>query len=183
MAHNRRIFGLPCINSGFTLLELLIALFILALTAFGFSFLFHSTTAAIAKGKDEIIALNLARDLREEIRSVSFRDPEPNVIFGVEEDERNQPRIAFDDVDDYDGLTEFPPKNPYGDPIQDFKQFRRKVTVHTVGFTSDYSLVPAGPGGSAKLVAIEVYKIDDPAKLTGFPPLVRLEFLITAAVQ
>lgn len=167
----------PLRRAGFTLLELLISLFVLGLAVFGCALLFRTTADAINKGKDELIAMNLAQDLREEIRSVSFHDQAPNAVFGIEEDERNQPRIAFDDVDDYEGLIEYPPKDPYGTILSGFEKYRRTVRVQSVAFSSDHNLIPAGPGGFAKLVTIEVFKIDDPAKLTGFPPLVRLQSL------
>jgi len=38
-------------------------------------------------------------------------------------------RAQFDDVDDYDGLVEQPPRDPYGNPRPDYDSYRVAVSV------------------------------------------------------
>ncbi|UCD15789.1 MAG: hypothetical protein JSV34_01710 [Candidatus Omnitrophota bacterium] len=81
------------------------------------------------------IASTLSRDLMDEIIGKGFDDPDAGAVFGPEEAE---PRVNYDDADDYDGWSKSPPQNISGTYFDgtgttpNYSRFRRAVTVENV---------------------------------------------------
>ena len=84
----------------------------------------------------------LARQLLAEVRSAAYEDPAEAVpVFGCEPGEDPGSRAAFDDVDDYDGWSEQPPRHLDGSHVVGAEGSRRQVSVSFAD--------PADPGGPA----------------------------------
>jgi len=78
-------------------------------------------------------APTLARLLMTEILQAPYQDPEePDGPIGLEGGEASGSRSQFDDVDDYDGWSECPPKNKDSSNIPGHGSWQRDVTVDWV---------------------------------------------------
>jgi type II secretory pathway pseudopilin PulG len=85
---------------------------------------------------DREIALALAHELMSETLAVYYTDPEDAEAgdpagFGPEPDETTTPdnRAGFDDLDDYDGWVETPPRTRDGIPLAGLEGWSRTVLV------------------------------------------------------
>jgi hypothetical protein len=95
-----------------------------------------STTRSSELAGNRGIALGLADDLMAEILATSYSDPNSAPGFGLEPGEA-APRVNFDDVDDFNGWNQKPPKAADGTIIPDRTLYRQRVVVERV--------VPATP--------------------------------------
>jgi type II secretory pathway pseudopilin PulG len=77
------------------------------------------------------IAQGLADDLMAEILTKAYSDPNGSAEFGLETGEA-APRSNFDDVDDFNGWNQKPPKAADGTTFSDRAKWRRRVTVERV---------------------------------------------------
>ena len=104
-------------------------------------------------------AIAFAADLMSEITLHEFEDENPSSTLGPETGENN--RSSYDDVDDYHGLDESPPKNSDDREVAGAAGFRR-VTRVTPGATS-FGLSSFDTQSSLptlKLVTVEIYYND-----------------------
>ncbi|MEO1497378.1 MAG: hypothetical protein AAFV43_09530 [Planctomycetota bacterium] len=87
------------------------------------------------EGSDAVDGATLAEQLMAEILAQPYEDPDGAPAgLGIESDEPDPPadRLAFDDVDDYDGLMNVPPVTPDGAPITSATGWKRQARVHYV---------------------------------------------------
>jgi MSHA pilin protein MshD len=159
----RRDLGVLSPNSelltqlGFTLIELIIFLvlagIILPLVFIPF------LTGLKSYSTPEIVstATFLGEELMEEIKSKSFDDPDDTPVFGPEPGEG---RSSYDDVDDYNGLTEVPSGS-------EFASFSRSVTVFYVNPLGDLDTAAGSPTGLKRvLVTVTHPEIPNVALIT-----------------
>jgi type II secretory pathway pseudopilin PulG len=81
---------------------------------------------------DRAVALGLAEELMAEIVQQPYSEPTQTPIFGRESGEAASPRSGFDDVDDYNGWNQSPPRYRDGTVIPDRTSWRHRVTVSRV---------------------------------------------------
>lgn len=74
-------------------------------------------------------ALLLAQDLMAEIVGKPYEDPDQTPVFGRESGESGSQRDLWDDVDDYDALSNSPPEYEDGTAIAWANGYTRKVTA------------------------------------------------------
>ncbi len=86
-------------NSGFTLIEALLASVILAMVVGAVIMPFTAGAANTAQNVRSTLAVNLAQDLMEEILAKPFHDPNSS-------EAGETGRSNWDDMDDYDGYSE-----------------------------------------------------------------------------
>jgi Tfp pilus assembly protein PilV len=114
-------------RSGFSLIEvaassiLVGSILVAALSTTGAVLRFRSSTSDGAR------STLLATDLLAEILQQAYSDPNQTPVMGREPGETM--RSQFDDVDDYTGLTESPPKSRAGTDLTGFTGWSRSVTV------------------------------------------------------
>jgi len=108
-----------------------------------------------------LIAAELAAELMEEVKlkkwdatNTYLRPGYPSYSksspLGPEGGEDINDKTTFHDLDDFNGYTESPPKDPVGRPLTAFGRYRRTVTMSYV--TS--SLAPTGSTTNYKLVTV-----------------------------
>ncbi|MEX2575964.1 MAG: prepilin-type N-terminal cleavage/methylation domain-containing protein [Halofilum sp. (in: g-proteobacteria)] len=107
-------------NAGFTLVELVIAIVVLAAASAGVLLIFANATAASADPQIRAQARAVAAAYMDEILLQPYVDPDG--------DDSGEDRVTFDDVDDYDGLNE-PPTDMFGDEIGGLGDYTVQVTV------------------------------------------------------
>jgi len=126
-------------KNGFSLVEVIVLLVVISIAAAPMTALLYQTLSDRADATMQIMATSLAKGVMEEILSKAFEDPDGSPgSFGTEEGSR----INYDDVDDYDGLNETPPRDSQGNALTSFSGFRTQVAVQNVA--------AASPGGSAE---------------------------------
>lgn len=128
---------------GFTLIDLILVIIIVAIAIPPMLTLFIQAVSGSTFGVTVSRANALASTLREEIQSKKWDEsaPPPSLILGPETGES---RATFDDVDDFDGLDESPPRDSQGAILAGFTGFRQQVSVCYVANT-DFDTCIGGP--------------------------------------
>lgn len=134
---------------GFTLIDLILVIIIVAIAIPPMLALFIQTVRGSTFGVTVTRANALASTLREEIQSKKWDENSPppslnlapSLILGPETGES---RAIFDDVDDFDGLDESPPRDSQGAILAGFTGFRQQVSVCYVANT-DFDTCIGGP--------------------------------------
>ncbi len=101
------------------------------------------------------IAQGLADDLMAEILTKAYRDPDGSAVFGLESGEA-APRNNFDDVDDFNGWNEKPPKAADGATLSDRTKWRRRVTVERVRLSNLTQATAGNTDEGAKRIHVTV---------------------------
>ena len=89
---------------GFTLIEALIASFIVAVATVGIGSMLAASSQSSGAMNDSSISQALARQLMEEIASKTIEDSTGAISLGHESGETS--RAAYDQIDDYNGYTD-----------------------------------------------------------------------------
>jgi MSHA pilin protein MshD len=132
-------------QQGATLIEAVLAVIALGIAIPPLVGLFREVAARGADDTYQQVAIAHAESLMEEIVSKSFEDPGlASGSFGTEE----SPRSAYDDVDDYDGLSESPPQRLDGTLLAEYGGFTRSATVVNVTTADPDPLAPAADGST-----------------------------------
>ncbi len=133
---------------GFTLVDLILVIIIVAIAIPPMLALFIQMVSGSSFGVSVSRANALASTLREEIQSKKWDEsaPPPSLILGPEtgESRAGPPGADFNDVDDFDGLDESPPRDSQGAILAGFTGFRQQVSVCYVANT-DFDTCIGGP--------------------------------------
>lgn len=106
--------------SGFTLIEIIITIVVLAVAATAIMSVFSSTIRTSANPMIQQQAISIAEAYMEEILLKSFNDPD-----GI----GGETRANFDDVLDYNGLTDVGARDQNDSPIVSLGSYTVSVTV------------------------------------------------------
>jgi MSHA pilin protein MshD len=120
-------------HAGFTLVEAVLSTLIIAMVATSALRGLGICAKASRMQVDRWRGYSLARQLLEEIRQTAYVDPAAPGTFGPE---TNELRTNYDDVDDYNGVTESPPTSRSGVAIAGYTGWRRTVSVAYVNATT-----------------------------------------------
>ena len=128
-------------RSGFTLVEAVICTLLVGLVAVASL----KTSAAVVRSRQKLSDTRLATALCErylsEILQSYYQDPTAlPPVFGLESGESLPNRSNFDDVDDYSGWNESPPKHKNGSALTGYADWSVNIEVAYVD--------PATPNGS-----------------------------------
>lgn len=127
---------------GVTLVELLLSIVIVAIAASAVLAALSATTGSSADPMVRRQATSIAEAYLEEILLKPFADPD-----GVDAE---AVRVDFDDVDDYDGLTDAGARDQFGNPIATLGDYTVSVTV------SSSAALPAVPLADVLRVDVNV---------------------------
>jgi MSHA pilin protein MshD len=114
---------------GFALIEAVLSVLIVSLLLVAALNVLGGSRAGQAWNSNRLRAHYLASDLMAEILDKPYADPGATPIFGPEPAEIIAGRTTYDDVDDYSGYTESPPKDRTGAVIPGLTGWRRDVAV------------------------------------------------------
>ena len=119
---------------GFSLVEVLVSLVIISLALVAWTSNFAVGARGSYRAERDTASIFLTQAMIEEIRRVSFQDPNQTPVFGLESAEATTPptRLNFDDIDDYNNWTESPPQKKDGITITGFSGYTRSVNVINV---------------------------------------------------
>jgi type II secretory pathway pseudopilin PulG len=116
----------------FTLVEAVVCTLIVGIILVAAIATLGASKRAQKSSGDRASAQLLADDLLAEITAKAYADPDLAGAFGIDPGEQWSSRRTFDDVDDYDGYTETPPKDPAGVPIPGYERWTRSVRVERI---------------------------------------------------
>lgn len=139
------------LRPGFILMEAVVTFLILSVAIVALIPLFSMAIKSNRKSEQTLVAVHLAQELMEEIKLRKWDQGTPSRMpgliaapgrLGVEAFEDKADKATFDDIDDFDGWTEDPPKDPIMRPLSDFNGYQRTAAVKYVGADFTPSVVP-----------------------------------------
>lgn len=119
-------------RSGFTLVETAISLALVGMLLVAALNTVRISTRTQNQSTDRTIAGSLADELMSEILRQAYREPSGGFSIGLDSGESQTTRSTLDDVDDYNGLSESPPKKSDGTSLPDLTNWSRSVSVQWV---------------------------------------------------
>lgn len=147
------------LRRGISLVEVTISMVIVSIMSLGVIQMTTVSARTRALSMERVRALTLANDLLAEIQTKHWADPDSGVTsFGVRVDEYNgKTRTAYNDVDDYDGWSQSPPREIHGDDIPGFDGWTRSVTVEYAAVSGN-TVVTSGSFEPGKLITVTVLR-------------------------
>jgi MSHA pilin protein MshD len=97
-------------KKGFTFIELIVTVVMIGIAILALVMVFQEALKNLDRQRQMRLSYLLAEDQMNEIRSKKYADPQSPTNFGPEEASRRD----YDDVDDYDGYAEAPPRTIEG---------------------------------------------------------------------
>lgn len=146
----------PLSAGGFTLVEVLFATLVLALTVAGVTQLIVSGQAQTYNALHEERALSLAEALMDEVLSLPYTDPGGDTTPGPDDGEDTRERL--DAIDDYDGF--FEPAGTLTDPSGEL--YPELHQVFERGVTAAYSVVDVPDFGGTRNVIDVTVTVSEP---------------------
>ena len=116
---------------GFSLIEIMITLIIAGIYMLSISSYLVIINRVTTQNRDNTIAISLANGLMEEILIRRWDElyDTCSVTLAPDTAELAGDKTAFDDIDDFNGYIESPPKDPLGNDLNNFSQFNLNVEV------------------------------------------------------
>jgi hypothetical protein len=132
--------------SGFAILEAILATVVVALVLVAAMRVTAASNLAQYKAAERVTGRTLAQALMTEIYQLAYEDPSTPVLFGREANELTAAKTALDDIDDFNGYTETPPKDKDNATIAGTTGWTRSVAVAWVPLTdaTSSSLIETG---------------------------------------
>ena len=93
----------------------------------------------------------LAENLMAEIYNLPLREPSCDCGFGPETGEAGSSRQLLNDIDDYSGLVDSPPKRRNGIKLDGFSGWSRSVTIQKIP-SNDWSLTSSSYQGAYRII-------------------------------
>ena len=147
----------PAGQGGFTLPEVALTLVIVGVGILGVVRLLAACTQQNRAAADATTAMFLANNVQEAMADLPFSDPSGSDTFGLEEG--GQPLDAWDDIDDFNGYTAFPPMDGTRQTLAGMNRFSQRITVQRVD-PQKLSLNAAGTDAARVTVRVFRHKSD-----------------------
>lgn len=129
---------------GFTLVEVLMAIAIIAVGVGGVLLVFAVALTHSSDPQRQLQAVAIAEGYLDEILSRRYEDPD-----GIPQ--RESSRALYDDVTDYDGVQDSPPRDQDGVVLAGLEDYTVRVRV-----SSEIELGPAGQTTPARRIDVQV---------------------------
>lgn len=153
-------------RKGWSLLEVVVASLVAGLMLAGAMLTLSAALRSALWTSRTAQAAALAKDLMEDILQTSYRDPDGNPIWGIEEPSATS-RSVLDDVDDYAGWTESPPQARDGTPLEGLSGWQRQVSVANIDPTNLAATLPTNDDRGVRQIRVLVkYQDQTLAELT-----------------
>jgi type II secretory pathway pseudopilin PulG len=132
-------------SPGYLLIEAAVAYVILTYGIVCVLPVFSLAIKANERSEETLKAAQLAQELMEEIKlrrwdehsgRIGYPATNGSTTLGVDSGETAGVKRTFDDIDDFNGYSESPPKDPMGNPLTGFGGYSRSVTVQYVTASS-----------------------------------------------
>ncbi len=141
-------------KSGFSLIEVLVAILIVGLAIFSLVGANSVFTMANGAGTDLSTAEFLFEQIRELTALLPVIDPQTGTsTFGPETGEA---LADYDDLDDFDGKNFSPPISTHRDPLNNFAAYSQQITVENVN-PSDFEQVVSNHSSNFVRVTVKIF--------------------------
>lgn len=145
----RRHRGSPSRAAGFTIVEAVLSLVVATVAVAGALQTLGTFSVANTLQRDRLRAEELGRLLVAEINQCLYMDPADQGVLGPETGENA--RGVYNDVDDYNGLVDSPPRDKSGSPLTGYGgNWKRSVVVEWVDPT-DWTTVKSTDSGMKRI--------------------------------
>lgn len=125
----------PGCHSGFTLIEVVVCTFVVGVLVVAAMRVSAFTQVAQYRASERATARQLADGLMSDILQLNYQDPGLLPVFGIELTELLTSKVAYNDIDDFNGWSESPPQDRGGNRIDGFTGWQRSVAVAWVSVT------------------------------------------------
>lgn len=146
----------PMRGAGFTLVEAVICILLIGVALTAALRTVGASASAGAITERRALGMMLAQDLLAEIVDQPYEDPDEPNLLGLEGDELLGDRTTFDDLDDYHGYDESPPRDADNGVIDGLNGWRRTVQVRRVPLDDLNGSTSSDTG--AKRITVTVFK-------------------------
>jgi MSHA pilin protein MshD len=162
---------MPAVNKhrGFTLVELIITMSVISIAVLGITYALSLAFRHQSDGLWQAKSVALAASYLEEIVGRRYDETTPqggvppcspataacSSVMGPE----GETRAEFDDVDDYNGVDDFPPLTAQGTPRTEYASFRVQVSVDYVT-PAQVAQLALDTTADAKLITVTVLPPD-----------------------
>lgn len=119
-------------TAAFTLIELIVTILFASMAILALVMILEESLKNLERQKRIRAAGVLAEELLNEIRSKKYEDPQFPTNFGPEIWAGETNRLAYDDVDDYDGWIQSPPRTVEGLFLPGVTAFTWQTVVENV---------------------------------------------------
>jgi len=160
-----KIKSVDCVNqkvTGFTLLEVLITIVVIGIAATTIMGVFINTVSTSADPLIQQQSISIAQAYMEEIQSKNFADPTVAETGGAEAGES---RASYDDIQDYDGLTDVGARDQNDVAIAGLSAYSVSVVVSGQPLTGGSTIVATD---SMRIDITVVHAAIDPILLSAF---------------
>jgi MSHA pilin protein MshD len=153
-------------SHGFTLIELIVTMLIISIAALGVTYVLGLGLQHQADPMWQVKAVALAQAYAEEIASRRYDEQTPSggvppcspsttpcSAAGAFDD--GESRAEYDDIDDYDGVLDKPPRDTDGNPLPEYASYQVAVAV-AYATPAQASVLGLDSGTDAKIVTITV---------------------------
>jgi MSHA pilin protein MshD len=158
-------------RAGFSMAETMICIVLVGVSIAASMRTVGATIRQRGTTSDKAVGMLLGQQLLSEILEQYYKEPSGTAAFGPETGEAGS-RSLFDDVDDYNGWSEAPPKDLAGATLSGLTAWKREVLVEQVsssdamvasikvsGTNVGYGLRTGSPGDSGvKRVTVTIKK-------------------------
>lgn len=146
-------------SGGFLLLETMLTVAVIAIALTALVAVVRLLTRANSGSEASSISTHLSLKLLEEIRLRRWDETTPTPprytrrrsAINTDGGESSTTKLDFDDIDDFDGWREAPPRDPVMGIIPDFDEYTSTVTVRYVNITT---LAPGNNRTDLKMVSV-----------------------------
>ena len=148
-------------KKGFTLIEIVMVIVLLGIIMPGVIFYFIQGVKDSAIPQRRTTAIFLAEALMEEIKSkrwdevIAINSTCSNASAYPFVPDGGETRINFDDIDDFNGLSNIPPQNSQGANMTDYQGFTQQATVIYVD-AADLNATAATPPTCYKRILVRI---------------------------
>jgi MSHA pilin protein MshD len=145
------------LRTGFTLMEAVLStvivavMLVTALNTVGASRLTQHKAVLVSRGR------MFAESLLTEILEQGYQNPTGQDVFGLEPGKAGTTRAAYNDVDDYDGLSESPPVAKDGSGLPNSANWSRTVAVVWVD-PLDPTQVKSAESGAKRITVVAAFR-------------------------
>ena len=155
------------LRSGFSQVEVVVSTIIVGvLMVSSFSAIAASRRSQVYES-NEVRGLAIAEALFAEIARLPMREPTCDCGYGAETGEAGTNRLNFDDVDDYRGLVDSPPKARNGTACAGYTDLSRSVAIDLVT-TADWSAASATYVGVYRITVTVLRGTTEVCRVVGY---------------
>lgn len=143
----------PRAQAGLSMIEVVLSFIVVSIMLLGALEAVAASRRTVAIAERSATARFLADELLAQVFAKSYSDPNETAILGIELTEVAGGKASMDDLDDFDGWRESPPRDATGGKLAGYDGWSREVSVEWVAPDSPNS-VKSSETGARRITVI-----------------------------